>query len=83
MSLTRDQMAEMAEKQEILTEMSKEYCVQILKKSHALGYGAPEFLYVLCLMVVCGGEGLGFSNAEILQGVSSLLETHPENLTTQ
>lgn len=83
MSLTRDQMEEMAEKQEILTAMSKEHCIQILKKNHALGYGDPEFLYVLCLMVVCGGEGLGFSNDEILQGVSSLLETHPENLTKQ
>jgi hypothetical protein len=84
MGLTRDQMMEAMElekKQMALDEIVEAKCLTLLEEVRQMeGYGTKEYVYLLCCMVVCGSQAVGWENEDILRGVVSLMPNLYEDL---
>ena len=84
MGLTRDQMMEAMElekKQMALDEIVEAKCLTLLEEVRQMeGYTTKEYVYLLCCMVVCGAQAVGWENEDIIRGVVSLMPNLYEDL---
>jgi len=84
MGLTKQQMIEsmeLEEKQLALDEIVEAKCLELLEEVRQIeGYGTKEYVYLLCCMVVCGSQAVGWENEDIIRGVVSLMPNLYEDL---
>jgi hypothetical protein len=84
MGLTKQQMIEameLEEKQLILDGMVEGKCLELLEEVGKMGYETKEYVYLLCCMVVCGAEAVGWQHEDIVRGVVSLMPELYKDLT--
>ena len=83
MGLTKQQMIEameLEEKQLALDEIVEGKCLELLEEVGQMGYETKEYVYLLCCMVVCGAQAVGWQNEDIIRGVVSLMPNLYEDL---
>jgi hypothetical protein len=72
---------ELEEKQLILDGMVEGKCLELLEEVGKMGYETKEYVYLLCCMVVCGAEAVGWQHEDIVRGVVSLMPELYKDLT--